>query len=140
MDQEKKRKRIDHIVQEIFELDEPAIDKKRADEMRSMLASAINGDEIEEYLVINLDNDAVVYIVTNYRVITLKIDSNKIHSEIYALSDIVKIEIEKLAAEDRIETSVTFHDNTTIGLNYPADDTKASKFFQTIDKLRVIKK
>lgn len=131
-----KEEYINTIIQEIFELDEIAIDKSRRQELYDFITRTINGDMPEKHFIINLDEEVFVYILTNLRIIKIDINDKKIQSSIFAIADIKEIEMIKLVKEERMQSKVIFSNNT-MGLIYPIDDNKALEFFQAIDNLRV---
>ena len=136
MEDKDKKKYIDIILQEIFELEESVIDKTREPELRDSITRAVNGDMPQKHLVINIDETAVIYILTNLRIIVIDIDATKIQSSSFVLNAITNIQTEKLLEEGTVETRIVFQNNS-FGLIYPIDDKKASDFFQAIDNLRV---
>lgn len=128
---------IDELITEIFALDDPAVDQSRNQEVREFVTRAINGDDPKKHLVINIDETAAIYILTNLRVIKIDIDAKKIWSSSFVLSS-VTIQTEKLRDEANMQTRLLFQGNS-FGLIYPINDEKALSFFQAIDDLRVRK-
>lgn len=128
---------IDELIEEVFALDDPAVDKSRHQEVRDFVIRAINGDDPKRHLVINIDETASIYILTNLRVIKVDIDAKKIWSSSFVLSGIT-IETEKLRDDANMQTKLLFQGNS-FGLIYPLGDEEPSRFFQAIDDLRVKK-
>lgn len=89
----------------------------------------------QKHLIINIEENAVIYILTNLRVIKIDIDNTKVSSSSFILNAIT-IQTEKSLGEQRMLTRVIFQ-NSAIGLSYPSDDKKALDFFQAIDELSV---
>lgn len=130
---------INQIIDEIFRLDSPKINEARRQQIRGFVESTINGDTAQAYLAINasLEKDkkgAIVYVLTNVRLIKIDIDENEIQSSSFPLDTIIGIE-RKLVDGDRAQVGVSFQ-NGYFGLRYSADNKKITEFFQKLDQSR----
>ena len=133
----------DQITEEIFNLTNPSIAKSRHPQIRGFIESAINGDTPQDYLVINstLGKDrkgALVYILTNARLLKISIDEKIIESSSPSLSTIINID-KKLLEESRAQIAIYFQ-NDFFGLSYSANDQKINEFFQKVDQSRIVRK
>jgi len=132
---------IDKILQDIFNLNKPSIEDSRKVELHDFIKMTINGDSPKEYFAINanLDNGdegAVVYILTNTRLIKVDIGINgEVQSSSFIFDSIINIK-RKLLSDGRAEIEVLFQ-NGSFGLRYQNSDKKISDFFQAMDQLRI---
>jgi len=131
---------IDKILEDVFSLPAPKIKESRKEHISEFISSAVNGDTINAYIVIDVQIDnkpgIYIYILTNNKLIQIGIDINgKIESLTFILSQIFKIE-RKLTDENRMEIEISFADNS-VGLRYPGDDKNINEFFQKIEQVWV---
>ena len=136
---ESKESYIKQILKDIWEVGGELLKTQDQDKLRNFVTITINGDVPANHLVINTNlsngkEGVVIYILTNKRLI--KIDmGDKIQSSSFILDSIINIERE-LLDDDRIQIKILFP-NDSFGLRYPATDTQASNFFQSLDQSRV---
>ena len=134
---------INKILQDIFSLNSPAIDKLAENKLLNFIKSTINGDIPKEYFTINAnlvngEEGAVVYIITDTRLIKIDISiKGEAESSSFLLSSIINIQ-RKLLDNERAETQILFQNNS-FGLRYQSSDIKVSNFFQELDSMRVKK-
>ena len=133
----------DQITEEIFNLTNPSIAKSRHPQIHGFIESAINGDTPQDYLVINstLGKDrkgALVYILTNARLLKISIDEKIIESSSPSLNTIINID-KKLLEDSRAQIAIYFQ-NDFFGLSYSANDQKINEFFQKVDQSRTVRK
>ncbi len=134
---------INKILQDIFSLNSPAIEKLAENKLLGFIKLTINGDTLKEYFAINAnlvngEEGVVVYIITDTRLIKIDISTKgEAESSSFLLSSIINIQ-RKLLDNERAETQILFQ-NDSFGLRYQSSDTKVSNFFQELDSLRVKK-
>ncbi len=131
-----KQETIDAIVAEVFQLDSPKIDQTRKGQVSEFITSAVNGDTPNTHLVINASVDenntgAIIYILTNLRLIKVDIALKEIKSSSFRLNTLIGID-RKLIDDDQIEFSVAFQ-NGSFGLRYSQDLKNITDFFQKIE-------
>jgi hypothetical protein len=131
-----KQETLDAIVAEVFQLDSPKIDQTRSGQLSEFIASAVNGDTPIAHLVINASVDsnnkgAIIYILTNLRLIKLDVASKEISSSGVPLNTLIGID-RKLIDGDQIEFSIAFQ-NGSFGLRYSQDLKNITAFFQKIE-------
>ncbi len=86
----------------------------------------------------NDEEGIVVYILTNVRLIKMDIGiKSAIQSSSFILDSIINIE-RKLLDADRMQVRILFL-NDAFGLRYPVSDIKASNFFQSLDRVPLVK-
>lgn len=127
------------VMEELFKLDSPPIDKNRDVKIRDFVKLTINGDTPQKHLTINagFGNDkegAIVYILTNARLIEIDIDAKEVQSSSFFLDKITSVE-RKLLDGDRAQIKISFT-NDSFGLRYENTDQKIADFFQAIDQFR----
>jgi hypothetical protein len=135
---------LNKILDEIFALTSPKIDDSRRPQIKDFIDSAINSDTVSEHLVISCflgkdkdgaDRDgALVYLLTDTRLIKIEIDQNSILSSSPTLTSIIKID-KKLEDNDAAQVSIEFQ-NDYFGLRYSATNTEITQFFQKVDAKR----
>ena len=133
---------LNKILDELFQLNAPVINSSRRPQISEFIKSIINGDTPQNWLVINcrLGKDregALVYILTNLRLVKVEIDATNIASSTPSLSTIVNID-KKLEDNNRAQVTIDFQTDS-FGLKYRADDQKINEFFQKVDLARVAK-
>lgn len=131
-----KKEALDTIVTEVFKLDSPKIDQTRKEQVSEFITSAVNGDTPITHLVINASVDennkgAIVYILTNLRLIKVDIAPREIRSSSFPLNTLIGID-RKLIDSDQIEFSIAFQ-NGSFGLRYSQDLKNITDFFQKIE-------
>lgn len=136
---ESKESYIKQILKDILEVGRELLKTQNQDKLRNFVTITINGDVPVNHLVINTNlsngkEGVVIYILTNKRLIKIDI-GDKIQSSSFILDSIINIERE-LLDDDRIQIKILFP-NDSFGLRYPATDTQASNFFQSLDQSRV---
>lgn len=136
---ENKKNYIEQILKDIWEIGGKLPKTQNQDKLRHFVTITINGDAPVNHLAINTNlsngkEGVVVYILTNKRLIKIDI-GDKIQSSSFILDSIINIERE-LLDDDRIQIKILFS-NDSFGLRYPATDTQASNFFQSLDQSRV---
>jgi len=134
----KKKEAIDTIIDNIFKLDNPKIDDSRKQIITDFVVGAINGDEPVSDLVLNANLDdntkgVIAYILTNFRLVKIDIDSNEIQAKSFFLNTIIGIE--RKIINDYEQFSISFQ-NGSFGLRYSLKDQNFTKFFQQIDQVR----
>jgi hypothetical protein len=136
---ESKESYIKQILKDIWRVGGELLKTQDQDKLRNFVTITINGDVPANHLAINTNlsngkEGVVIYILTNKRLIKVDI-GDKIQSSSFILDSIINIERE-LLDDDRIQIKILFP-NDSFGLRYPATDTQASKFFQSLDQSRV---
>jgi len=131
---------LNKILDDIFSLTNPAIDKSRRPQISEFINSTINGDVPQENLVINcvLGKDrkgALVYILTNARLVKIEIDATNLSSSSPSLATIVNVD-KKIGDGNKAQVTIDFQ-NDSFGLTYMADNPKINDFFQKVDLARV---
>lgn len=130
--------KVTPIIKEIFDLKSPAIDTSKKDEINKFLEITINGDSIEDSLIMNagLGNNktgALVYILTNKSLIRLSLEaSGDIESSSFKIDAIV--EVSRKLDDGIVQVNVSFQDNKSIGLKYSMSRNDITEFFQKIDR------
>ena len=132
----KKKETLDAIVAEVFQLDSPKIDQTRQEKISEFITSAVNGDTPNTHLVINAsvdgDNEgAIIYILTDLRLIKIDIAPKEIKSSSFRLNALVGVD-RKLIDNDKIEFSINFQTGS-FGLRYSQDLKHITDFFQGIE-------
>jgi len=132
----KKKETLDAIVAEVFQLDSPKIDQARQEKISEFITSAVNGDTPNTHLVINAsvdgDNEgAIIYILTDLRLIKIDIAPKEIKSSSFRLNALVGVD-RKLIDNDKIEFSINFQTGS-FGLRYSQDLKHITDFFQGIE-------
>ena len=130
---------LNKILDELFKLNAPVINSSRRLQISEFIKSILNGDAPQDWLVINcrLGKDregALIYILTNIRLIKVEIDATNVASSSPSLSTIVNID-KKLEDSNRAQVTIGFQ-NDSFGLKYRADDQKINDFFQKVDLTR----
>lgn len=130
---------LNKILEEVFQLKAPAIDASRRSQVSDFVKSTINGDVPQKYLVINCNfgkdrRGALVYILTDVKLVKIEIDDKNSSSSSLSLSAIISID-KKLEDNNKAQVVIYFQ-NDSIGLNYAADNKKINDFFQEIDLAR----
>ena len=130
-----KQEALDAIVAEVFQLDSPKIEQKK-EQVSEFIGSAINGDTSKAYLVINAsvnesNKGAIIYILTNLRLIKIDIAPKEIKSSSFPLNTFIGVD-RKLIDNDQTEFSVAFQ-NGSFGLRYSQDLKNITDFFQKIE-------
>lgn len=133
-----KKETLDAVVAEIFQLEHPKIDKKREKQIADFIVSAVNGDMPVASLVINASVDkknkgAIIYLLTNLRLIKVDIAPKEAKSSSYPLNTLIGVE-RKLINSDEIEFSVSFQ-NGAFGLRYSSELKNITDFFQKIESI-----
>ena len=132
---------LNKILEELFQLTNPAIDKSRQSLVSDFIKSTINGDTLQDYLVINCGfgedrKGALIYILTNVRLLKIQIDESNISSSSPSLSTIINVSKE-LHSENRAQIEIQFqNDSFNFNLNYVASNQKINDFFQKVDLAR----
>lgn len=134
------QERITQIINELFSLNSPTIDDSIKEPARGFIADTINGDEVLSYLVINSNfgkdrKGAIVYALTNARLIKISIEGKNIESIKPNLSEIVNFE-RKLVDGNRLSVGISFSNDEFIGLRYSAKNEGITAFFQKVDQSR----
>ncbi len=132
---------INSLLEKIYILKDPQIEESRKQELQDFIKTTINGDTIEASLPINAnlgkDNrGALVYVITNLRLIKFEIDAKEIKSVSFPIDTITGIE--RTLDKDRATIQITFPNNS-IGLKYSANNQIITNFFQKVDQLRTTK-
>lgn len=127
---------LNKILEEVFQLKTPVIDSSRRPQISEFIKSTTNGDTPKEYLVINCDfgkerKGALIYILTDVKLIKIQIDEKDLSSSSPLLSTIVNIN-KKLKEENRAHIEIQFQ-NDNFGLEYNANNEKINEFFQKVD-------
>lgn len=130
---------VDQIVQEICDLKNPIITEARREQLRGFIDTTINGDEAKAHLVINATLSehkpgALVYVLTNVRLIKIDIGEVEIQSSSYPLDTVIGVE-RTLIDGDRAAVKVSFQ-NGSFGLRYASSNQKIKEFFQKVDQAR----
>lgn len=130
---------LNKILNEIFELNNPSIDKTRRPQISEFIKSTTNGDVPADYLVINCilrknRNGALVYILTDLRLLKIEIDEKNISSSSPSLGSIINID-KKLQENNRAHIAIDFQ-NDHFGLSYAANNQIINDFFQKVDLAR----
>jgi hypothetical protein len=129
--------KIKEILDKVFNLDSPKIDKSREKQISDFLEITINGDEIKESLVINVTfgkdrAGAGIYVLTNVRLIRINVEPTEIKSSDFFLN---KINIEwKVSDGNRTEIKVSAG---TAFINLVYSDQENTDFFKKVDQARV---
>lgn len=131
-----KKEALNAIVAEVFNLDSPQIDKARKAQIDEFIASSVNGDTPMTHLVINASVDennkgAIIYILTNLRLIKIDIAPKEIKSSSFPLNTLIGVD-RKLIDNAQIEFSISFQ-NGSFGLRYSQDLKNITDFFQKIE-------
>ncbi len=134
-----KEENLKAIFDDIYKLNNPIIDDPRKQQINNFIISAINGDNPTSHLIINANlgennRGAIIYILTDLRLIKIDIGANEIKSGSFPLNTLIGIE-RKLIDNDLAQFTVAFQ-NGTFGLRYSQDDQKITDFFQKIDQTR----
>lgn len=134
---------LSKIEAEIFQLTSPQINESRRQQIRAFVDSAINGDTAQDFLVINstLSKDrtgALVYVLTNVRLIKIEIDNKNVQSTSPSLNTIINVDW-KLLEGDRTKVAIYFQ-NDFFGLAYSALNQKITDFFKKVDLARAQRK
>jgi len=134
-----KKAALDAIIEEIFVLSDPKIDRSREQVLKDFIDTAINGDKAESYLVVNADlgngvDGAIVYILTNLRLIKIDIDSESAELYKFYLRSIMSME-NKILPDDHSEFKISFPNGYAFGLRSSGSDKKVSKFLQDMDRV-----
>lgn len=127
---------LNKILDEIFQLKAPAIDCSRRPQISEFIKSNVNGDTPREYLVINCNfgkekKGALVYILTDVKLLKIQIDEKDLSSSSPHLSTIININ-KKLKEEGRAHIEIQFQ-NDSMGLEYSANNQQINGFFQEVD-------
>ena len=130
---------IDQIVGELLGLASPKIQEARQPQIRGFIESTVNGDTIDSYLVINANlgkerKGALIYILTNVRLMKIEIDDKDMQSSSPSLNTIVNID-RKLVEGNRARIAIDFQ-TVQFGLGYSANNRKITEFFQKVDLSR----
>jgi len=130
-----KQETLDAIVAEVFELDSPKIEQKK-EQVSEFIIFAVNGDTPKAHLVINasVDEDnkgAIIYILTNLRLIKIDIAPREIKSSSFPLNTLTGLN-RKLIDDEQIELSIFFQ-NGSFGLRYSQDLKNITEFFQQVE-------
>ena len=131
-----KQQTLEAIVAEVFQLDSPKIEQIRKEQVSEFITSAVNGDTPNAYLVINASVDennkgAIIYILTNLRLIKIDVAPKEIKSSSFPLNTLIGVD-RKLIDSDQIEFSISFQ-NGAFGLRYSQDLKNITDFFQKIE-------
>lgn len=126
------------IVEAIFKLPSPKIQRVRQESIFEFIKTTVNEDCVSECIVVDMvlnDKPVVyVYLLTSTRFIQIGIDAGKqIHSIAFALRNIINVE-RKLVDEDKMAVQIVFKDNI-VGINYSAKNSKITKFFQKVEQI-----
>ncbi len=132
-----KQKCIGDIIKDIFSLESPKIAKKREEEIAEFIEVAVNGDQIDSHLALDISNEdrpsISVFILTNKRLIQVDIEIDTgIKSSVYLLNEIIGVE-RKLIESDRMEVGIIFK-NGLIRLRHPKKASATTTFFQKIEQ------
>ncbi len=133
-----KKQIINAIIDEIFNLSEPKIDPSRKLLITDFINSAINGDDPNSYLVINANlgennQGAIIYILTNSRIIKIDIDAKEVKSTSFYLETIAGVE-RQLLDNDTSRFLIRFQNGLSMGLKYDSTNHRISEFFQKLDQ------
>ena len=129
---------FERIIAEIYQIPSPKIDISRKENILSFLTTTVNGDIIQDFLVIDAtlpEGLAVfVYVLTNRRVIRVVINSRQeITSSGFLLSTITGVDRKLSETDNRIEIKISFDIGVT-GLRYSAKSQKITEFFQKVEQ------
>ena len=107
-------------------------------QLENFIKTVVNGDKIETHIVIQVSDKVLgrcifAYILTNKRLLQILIDINgKIKSLPIPCSQITRV-LFNAPQPKRLAVQISFNQGET-GLEYSADDTSITDFFQRIDK------
>lgn len=124
------------IIDEIFQITNPAIEKARESEIYSFIETIINGDTSKEYLVITASLEEskmaiLVYILTDKRLIKIDITPIQgIKSASFLLSSMSGVQRDLEA--DRSTIRLNFQSGS-VGLRYDTANQKINNFFQQVE-------
>lgn len=132
---------VSKIAGEIFKLNSPKINEDGHHKICDFISTTINGDLLQEYLVINAaikkdKKGALVYVLTDLRLIKIEIDSDaqEIKSSSFPLDTITSVE-RTLIDGDKAQVVISFQ-NDSLGLKFSQNDKKITEFFQKVDQSR----
>lgn len=130
---------LNNVLDDIFHLNEPKVDENRRKQVSGLIESTINGDITQSHLAINADlrenkTGAIVYILTNRRLIKIDIDTTEIESVSFPLDTLIGVE-RKLIDSNEAQIQISFQ-NGSFGLRYLFKDNKITDFFQKVDQSR----
>ena len=131
-----KEELLNSIIDDIFKLDSPPVDVGRRKQIGEFVISSVNGDNPVAHLVTNAtlgenNKGAIVYILTDLRLIKVDIGAKEIKSNSFPVYTIIGVE-RKLLDDGRSQFSVSFQSGS-FGLKYSQDDKKITDFFQKIE-------
>ncbi len=128
---------LNEILNELFQLNAPAINNSRKPQISEFIKSTINGDTPKkDYLVINCNfskegKGALIYILTDIRLLKIQIDEKDLSSSKPLLSSIINTN-KKIQEGNRTIIEIQFQ-NDYFGLEYNTDNHKINEFFQKVD-------
>ena len=130
------------IMDKLFKLDSPKMGDQNKENLSDFIATTINGDTPDAYLVVNAYvrkevPGALIYILTNKRLIKIDIDQNlnDIKSSSFFLSAIIGIERKLMDGGNTAAVEVAFQ-NDSFGLKFSPKDKSVIDFFQQVDQAR----
>ncbi|MHC5536858.1 hypothetical protein ACYOEI_01130 [Singulisphaera rosea] len=132
---------LNQLATEVFGLNSPKIDESRRLSICELLKATINGDTIKAHLAINANvkpdvMGALVYVLTDRRIIKFDIGPSEIKSVTFPLDTITGI-LRSLEG-NRAGITLSFQ-NGSFGMKYTIPNQKISDFFQKVDLARVSK-
>lgn len=127
---------IDEVLKQIFDLDHPKINENRREIVGDFVKTTVNGDTIQAYLVMNADlrekeEGALVYILTNKRLIKVTIGKDAESAASLPLNKIIGIENKQTTSNGKANVEVVFQNNVW-GLEYSIKNKKITEFFQKL--------
>ncbi len=131
--------KLANLMAEILALKSPGIDQQRQEQISSFIQTTVNGDALQQYVtfIANLSKDkqgALVYALTNRRLIRIDIDEKEINSSSHLLGTMTGVN-RRLIDGNRMFVEVAFQSGT-VGLQYSGEK-KITDFFQAVEQSRV---
>ena len=84
------------------------------------------------------NREAVLYIITDLRLIKLDIEPNEIKSSNFGFDSIISVE-RKLIDGNQAQVRIILQ-NDSFGLRYPNNEHRITEFFQFLDKVRIVRR
>ena len=130
---------LNQIINEIFALPNPQIASSRRENIASLVQSTINGDSIVDHLSFNANvkpnvMGALVYVLTDRRIVKFDIDPNDIKSVSFPLDTIIGVS--RSLEGGRAGIQLSFQGSGSFGIKYTPPNPKIESFFQKVDQAR----
>lgn len=130
-----KEESLKAIVDEIFAFDSPKIEEEYKAQILDIITVAINGDEINNYLVIDVivsgEDGIVAYVLTNARLVQFRINTKgEIKSTSFPLANMAGVEW-SATSDGKREVQIS---GLPVGFRYNPSKTNITDFFQKTEQ------